>query len=232
MSTFRIIAIILLLLFDYINPKKELVITNMTFTPLEIESNDIDELERSAGILFTEGIIREAIPFYEKLISMNGENVHYCSRLATCLFDIEDYETSLEYALKALKLMNWKSTDDDVSGYEYEVRESLLKVAQILLLTDLYDPERSLPYWDAVEYYFDKKEEHEQRDIELHLMVTYYHAMAYYNAGNETRCDEILDLIYDSEQYEQLYNDWCLTHNTTDLGNDPYELYELLCGIE
>ena len=229
----KMIVIIFFILTNLMIPQKEEEIVNITFTPSDIEfdirSNDIEKLERAADALFDDGIYKEALPYYKKLITFDSENIHYCSHLSTCLYQVKDYDNSLAYALKALELMNWTSIKCDVPGYEFEAEESTLNVAKILLHDDFYDPVRSLPYWDAMEYYCAKKDYQWQRNIEYHLVIMYSRGIAYYKAGDETTSDQILDDICDSEIFKKAYDNWCITHETTDLGDEPYELYKMIC---
>ena len=225
----KTIVLIVTLLTAFMVPQKVPEIVDISFTELDLESNDADEMEQIAQDLFDQRLFKEALPIYQKLVSLNSNNIRYCSHLATCLHSVKDYENSLTYALKALKLMNWTSTECDVPGYEFEAEESTLNVAKILLTDDFYDPVRSLPYWDAMEYYCAKKDYQWQRNIEYHLVIMYSRGVAYYKAGDETTSDQILNDICDSEIFKKAYDNWCITHETTDLGDEPYELYKMIC---
>ena len=80
-----------------------------------------------------------------------------------------------------------------------------------------------------MEYYCAKKDYQWQRNIEYHLVIMYSRGVAYYKAGDETTSDQILNDICDSEIFKKAYDNWCITHETTDLGDEPYELYKMIC---
>ena len=90
------------------------------------------------------------------------------------------------------------------------------------------DLEKALPYWDAVWDYQLKSNPTEQRDLEMSIIIAYTRASVYHVLGDDDTPIKMLEEIYYNEAYDHLYENWLETGQTTDLGDEPYLMYETL----
>ena len=162
------------------------------------------------------------------MISLGENDGYLYSHLSSCYYYQEDYEKSLNYGLKALDILQQESENDPDKDNNKFLLEASYNLARIYISKDYKDLEKALPYWDAVWDYHVKRNPTEQRDLEMSIIIAYIRTVAYHEFGDDVTPIKMLEEIYYNEAYDQLYENWVETKKTTDLGDEPYHMYETL----
>jgi tetratricopeptide (TPR) repeat protein len=73
-------------------------------TPLSIATDEADSLYTLAGELYSQGLYREAIPLFQRIVTLDGRNANAYALLGGSYFQLGDYGAAIDAFERALDL--------------------------------------------------------------------------------------------------------------------------------